>query len=453
MSIRRGSAMPMVLFGMALAIAMATLGWSRSWTRREVSAHECLVWQSRLLAESATACAISEATARQAQGTRDTTVRDTSSKRTSISVRDTSDSTCGFRNAPKGTMSWDPPAGTQLLSVHATGTVIESGKPLATELLSTWGGAPPPDPFSPAISLWDRNAGVPQIRGKVLGTVRLRMDVPVPTGFQPQPSGGISQFVPSSLAADTAAAVSRMTTAFRSDAARMGGDRFTPSHLPPADADSLVFTLGDVVLEGPWTGEEWKVPGKRILIVEGRVEIRGKIRLAGWRIYAKGPVVVQDQAVLERADVFSLAGIAIADHASVSGQFLSKGSIDVSGLAALAAPSFAAVWPGSGKDSLPRVSFRDRSRAEAYVVALGGNAEVVLAGGTDFRGVVVSGGVLRNDSRLRGIAVAGRLDCGQANQNCSSGTFDRPALPTGFAFPMGLPGNLGLRLVSWEIVR
>jgi hypothetical protein len=125
----------------------------------------------------------------------------------------------------------------------------------------------------------------------------------------------------------------------------------------------------------------------------------------------------------------------------------------VTGQAALASPTFAAVWPGSGKDSLPRISFLDRSRAEAYVVALGGNAEVVLGGGADFRGVVVSGGLLRNDSRLRGIGVAGRLDCGQANQNCSSGTFDRPALPSGFAFPMGLPGNLGLRLVSWEIVR
>ena len=46
--------------------------------------------------------------------------------------------------------------------------------------------------------------------------------------------------------------------------------------------------------------------------------------------------------------------------------------------------------------------------------------------------------------------VAGRVDCGQVGANCSTGNFDRPSLPSNFAFPLGLPGNLGLRLISWE---
>lgn len=452
MNRRTGSAMPMVLFGMALAILIATAGWTRAWTRRTTSAHQSLVWQSRLLAESATACALQDAIARQAQARTDSTATDTTGKTKTVSVKDTADSACAFHGTSPGSMSWDPPAGTQLLSVRARGEVTESGKPLPTEISSTWGGAPPADPFSPALSLWDRNAGTPQLRGKVRGEVRLRVDGAAPAGFVAQPGGGISQFVPSSLGSDTAAAQARMAAAFRSEDARMGGERFTPSN-PPPNRDSLVYTVGDVVFDGPWTGDPWTPEGNRTLFVEGRVEFRGRIELAGWRIYAKGPVVAQDEAVLLRADVFSMGGVQLADHASASGQILAKGSLSMSGRSSLAAPAFAAVWPGNGADTVPRIEMRDRTSAQAYVVVLGGAAEIALGAGVDFRGVAVSGGILRVDGTLRGIGVAGRVDCGQLGANCSAGSFDRPSLPAGFAFPLGLPGNLGLRLVSWETSR
>lgn len=447
---RTASAMPMVLFGMALAILIATLGWSRAWTRRTVSAHRSLAWQSRLLAESATACALQDALARQKQAATDSTSKDTTRK-TTVSVQDTTGSVCSFHGTPPGGISWDPPAGTQLLSIHAKGTGSESGHPLVAQMFSTWGGAPPPDPFSPALSLWDKSAAAPQLRGKVRGKVRVNGDAA--NGFEAQPSGGqISQFVPSSLGADTVAAAARMASAFRSEGARMGGDRFTPSR-PPPGGDSLVYTLGDVVFDAPWSGETWNPGGGRTLLVEGRVEFRGRLKLEGWRIYAKGPVVVQDDADLSGVDIFSLGGVQIADRARVSGQILSRGSIAVSGRAKLSAPAFAAVWRGKGSDSVPRIALRDRACATAYAVALGSAAEIDLGGGTDFRGVAVSGGLLRNESTIRGLAVAGRLDCGQGTANCSQGNFDRTALPSNFAFPLGLPGNLGLRLLSWELSR
>jgi cytoskeletal protein CcmA (bactofilin family) len=278
------------------------------------------------------------------------------------------------------------------------------------------------------------------------------VDGPAPTGFVAQPSGGISQFVPTSLGSDTAAAQARMAAAFRSENAHLGGEHFSPSHPPPQE-DSLVYTIGDVVFDGPWAGEAWAPGGSRTLFVEGRVEFRGQIKLDGWRVYAKGPVVVQDEAVLLHADIFSMGGAQIADRASVSGQILSKGSLLVSGRAALAAPTFAAVWPGQGADTVPRIEMRDRSSAQAYVVALGGASEIDLGAGVDFRGVAVSGGLLRVDGTLHGIGVSGRVDCGQPGTNCSAGNFDRPSLPADFAFPLGLPGNLGLRLVSWETAR
>jgi len=446
---RLGSAMPMVLFGMALALLIAAVGWSRAWTRRTESAHLCLAWQSRLLAESATACALQDAMARQVPAAKDSTVKDTAGKVATASIRDTTDSVCGFRGPAPGSMSWDPPAGTQLLSVHARGSVMESGKPLVVELRSTWGGAPPPDPFSPALSLWDRNAGTPRLHGKVRGEVRLRSDSAVPAGFAAQPSGGISEFVPSSLGTDTAAAMDRMAAAFRSEDARMGGDRFSPSSPPPRD-DSLVYTLGDVVFEGPWSGDTWVLGGSRTLFVEGRVEFGGRMELDGWRVYATGPVVVQDEAALRSMDIFSEGGVQISGRASVSGQILSRGSLLVSGNGSLDAPSFAAVWPGKGADSAPWIALRDRSTAQAYLVALGGGAEIHLEAGADFRGVAVSGGLLRVDGTLHGVGVAGRVACGQPGSNCSEGNFDRPSLPADFAFPLGLPGNLGLRLVSWE---
>jgi len=140
---RTGSAMPMVLFGMALAILIATVGWSRAWGRRTTSTHLGLAWQSRLLAESATACALQDAVARQKPTGTDSTATDTAKKSKTISVQDTTGSTCGFNGPAPGSMSWDPPSGTQILSVRARGVVLESGAPLPTELRSTWGGAPP----------------------------------------------------------------------------------------------------------------------------------------------------------------------------------------------------------------------------------------------------------------------------------------------------------------------
>lgn len=443
--------MPIVLFGMALAIGIAGLAWQRSWSRRTTSAHAALLWQAQLLAESGTACALQEALARAGSSVaKDSTAKDTTAK-SKPGIADTADTACGFHRPPPGAMSWETPAGSQILNLRTTGTVTESGEPLVVSMRSSWGGDPPPDAFSPAISLWDAKSSPLQVSGPVSGGARVRYDPPT-TGTVAQKSGGIQQFVPTSLPNDTVQALSRMANAFRSDDARLGGESFTPQR-PPPDRDSLVYTIGDVVFDAPWTGEPWDVGKPRTLFVEGRVEFRGKIRLRAWTIYAKGPVVVQDDAELSGVDVFSAGGIRIADRARVSGQFLSSPDVVLAGDARLVSPSFVACWPGTGRDSVPRFSALDRARAEAYAVVLGPKAEVRIDRGAVLRGVAVSGGVLRNDGRIEGLAVAGRLDCGQLDRNCSSGSFRRDRMPVDFAYPLGLPGNRGFRLISWETGR
>lgn len=445
---RRGNAVPMVLLGMALAIGIASLAWNRAWSRRTTSSHAALAWQAHLLAESGTACALQEALARATSSkVKDTTAKDTTIKPQAILV-DTADSACAFHRPVAGTMTWEEPAGTQLLGLRASGTVTESGHPLTAWMRSIWGGNPPPDPFSPAISLWDARANPLQVSGKVQGAVRVRYAPPSP-GTQAHLSGGIQQFVPTSLANDTTFALSRMANAFRSDQAHLGGETFTPQR-PPPDRDSLIYTVGDAVFDAPWTGEPWDVGKSRTLFVEGRVEFRGRLRLKAWTIYAKGPVVVQDDAELSGVDIFSTRGIQIADRARVSGQFLTAGTLVVGGEAGLASPSFAACWPGTGRDSMPRFSVQDLAQADVYAVVLGPAAELRIGPRAVLRGVGVSGGILRNDGRLEGLAVAGRLDCGQADRNCSNGSFARDRMPLDFAYPLGLPGNRGYRLISWE---
>lgn len=439
--------MPMVLFGMAVAILIATLAWNRSWTRRTVSNHADLAWQAQLLAESGTACALQEAMARAGTAkAKDTTAKDSLAK-TKIVIRDTADSSCAFHRSPPGEMTWDEPAGTQLLTIHATGTVQESGRPLTNKMRSTWGGNPPLDPFSPAISLWERRTNPLIPPGKRTGSIRVNYSPPSP-GTTSQKSGGIEQFVPTSIAADTAAAIDRMARAFRSTDAHMGGESFS-SQRPPPDVDSLVYTMGDVVFDAPWAGDTWNPGRPRTIFVEGRVEFRGRLSLRGWTIYAKGPVVVQDEANLTEIGIFSSGGVQIADRARVSGQILSSGRIVVVGDARIGPPSFAACWPGKGRDSLPRFSLENRAVAEVYAVALGGAAEIRIASGAVLRGVAVAGGTLRNDGRIDGLAVAGRLDCGQGDRNCASGSFHRDRLPVDFAYPLGLPGSQGFRLISW----
>lgn len=260
-------------------------------------------------------------------------------------------------------------------------------------------------------------------------------------------------FEPAGLSRDLVVATSRMMSAFRSEQAKLGGDRFSPAS-PPPSADSLVYTLGDVVFDGPWTGEPWIVSGSKDLFVEGRLEFRGQLKVTGWRIWTTGQVVVQDQALLEGVQVFSQGGVRIADHGSMSGQILSAGGVMLSGNASLATPTFVAVWQGKGVDSLPRIFLQDRSRATAYLFASGGSAEIRIGRHALLEGVAVSGGILRNEGAVHGmVAVGSALDCGQPGQNCSSGSFLRDRLPADFAFPMGLPGNRGVRLLDWSLDR
>jgi len=445
--IRRGSAMPMVLFGMAVAILIATLAWNRAWTRRTTSAHADISWQAQLLAESGTACALQEALARSgAPKAKDTTAKDSTAK-TKVVIRDTVDTSCTFHFRSPGEMTWDQPTGTQLLTIHATGTVMESGKPLTATMRSTWGGDPPVEPFKPAVSLWSKQANPVSMPGRHTGEVRVNFAPPSP-GTTSQKSGSIEQFVPTSIASDTTAAIFRMAAAFRSTEAKLGGESFSPQR-PPPDVDSLVYTLGDVVFDAPWAGETWNPGRARTLFVEGRVEFRGRLALKGWTIYAKGPVVIQDDAQLTEIGIYSAGGVQIADRARLSGQILSAGRIAVVGDAKLASPSFAACWPGKGRDSMPRFSVENRASAEVYAVVLGASAEVRITSGALLRGVAVSGGILRNDGRIEGLAAAGRLDCGQGDKNCSGGSFLRDRMPVDFAYPLGLPGNRGYRLISW----
>lgn len=444
--------MPLVLGGMAVAILVVALAWSRSWTRRSVSAHQSIQWQARLLAESGTACALQEAMDRMSgvAPKRDTSTRDSSKAKKLVRiVEDSASEDCAFHRLAHGTMSWTSPIGTQILMVRSRGEMTESGKPVSVAMSSIWGGAPPTDTFRCAIHSWSPLP--PNILGKVSGCVRTRA-APLPPGMLALPGNlGIMAFEPSGLARDLVVASSRMLAAFRSEQAKLGGDRFSRASPPPA-GDSLVYTLGDVVFDGPWTGEPWVVAGSKDLFVEGRLEFRGQLKLSGWRIWTTGQVVVQDQAQLEGIQLFTQGGLRIADDATMSGQILSSGGVFLSGNARLASPTFVAVWPGKGADSLPRIFLQDRSRATAYLFASTGSAEIRIARNALLEGVAISGGILRNDGAVHGVvAVGGLLDCGQPGQNCSNGSFLRDRLPLDFAFPMGLPGNQGVRLLSWEL--
>jgi hypothetical protein len=243
-----------------------------------------------------------------------------------------------------------------------------------------------------------------------------------------------------------------MLAAFRSSDARTGGERFSRSS-PFPDVDSMVVTFGDAVFDGPWSGETYDAGRPRDLFVDGRVEIRGPVRMEGWRIWAKGQVVVQDEAELVGVSVFAESGVRLSDKASLSGQILATGSVILSQSARLVSPSFAAVWQGKGADSVAKIHFEDESKANAYVVAQGGTSEVRVDRRALFQGVVVSGGNLLNAGRIQGVAAAsGILACGPAQFACSEGGFDRGMLPPDFVFPLGLPGNRGVRLVSWSLL-
>lgn len=430
--------------GMTLAMGLATLGWQRSWGARERAALACRAWQAELLAESGLACAVDLAADRSSVAPTADSGQDSSGSAPGRRL-ETARSECAFRGGDPGTFSWEPPAGDLLVSVRATGTAGR-GRPLERTLEAVLSAAPDPDLFAPALVLFARGSGLPELRGRVRGNVRVALSEPLPAGFEPQGNGRIGFYVPASVGDDTVRASLAMVQAFRSDEARLGGATYTPSRPPPA-GDRLVHTLGAVVLEGPRSGDPWILEGPRELFVEGDLELRGRVVLRGWTVRATGSVTLSDDAALLGTTLYCRGSLALSDRSRLQGQAIATGRLELAGTARI--DGVASVAPG-GADA-PGIYLLERSRAELYGVALGGAGRVEIGSEAVFSGVAVAGGLLRIDGALRGVGVAGRLDAGEGDRNAmGTGSVDRDALPPDLAFPLGLPGSVGLRIASWR---
>lgn len=435
----RGSAMPLVLSGMTLAILVATLTWQRAWRHGHDATRDLVVWQAQLLAESGLAAAIHEAL--------DPPRRPVSAIDTTTAERGDSAARPAIAGPVRGTFEWSISDAHLLLTVIGTGRVRDGRADIVRRIRGRYAGSPDPKLFSAAITLLAPVAE-PLQAARVAGALRAPGGAAGGgmTGWDSLPAGiDFPTYIPKALGSDTARNAQVLDTAFRSQ----GGDfgrRFGPGQPLPADRDELIFHTVPVVIEGPWFGDRWSPGRGRRVVVENGLEIRGRVDLSGWTFLVKGNVVVEGDARLEDVVIFSQGRVLIDGRSSVQGQIVGRGVVRISGEARIASPSVVVGLRGGGEDTTSRVFLDQASRVEAYCLALGPSGSIEIEPRARLAGVAAASDFIRNRGRIDGAAVARRID----QSNGTRGTFDRPALPIDFPFPLGIGGRMGLRLHSLE---
>ena len=454
---RRGAAMPWVLGGMGLAVAVGVLAWNRAWTHRQRAAVQSAQWQAQLLAESALACAQDEVWTRF-QGGSSAKPNSTWTALGSTPSGQAADS-CPVPFGAKGSLSYTIEEGNLLVPVVASGEVPFGDRTIRRDLRAVLAGALDKDMFDVAVSQWVQSTPPLDISGsRIVGKIRIAVAGAAPTGMLTQPIGplGLTSFVPTAGTLDTTVLSMRMKEAFREvDAFQGGGTYGRGAGLP--ERETIVHTSfgsgnAEVILDGPLSAtSRWKAPDGKTLVVEGDVVVRGHVDLDGWTILARGRISLERGARFRQGLLFAERGVALSEDAVVQGQILAFQSLKVQDAARIAGPTVAVCWAG---DKGGEVLLEGTSRVNAYLVALGGASAIRIEREALLEGVAVSGGTLRVDGKLHGVAAAGRFDCGRATTSCTgTGTFDRTLLPADFAVPLGLPGSRSMRVARWEIAR
>lgn len=456
-SARRGAAMPWVLGGMGLALVVGVLAWNRAWAHRQRAAFQSAQWQAQLLAESALACAQDEVWARFEGGSSQAKVDTTRTVQASGPAPQPADS-CPVPFGGRGSLSYEVEEGNFLVPVLARGEVPFGTRTVTRRLRAVLGGALEKEMFDVAISQWVASSPPLDISGsRIAGKIRIASEGEPPTGMLKQPTGPLhlSSFVPTAGVLDTSLLSVRMKEAFREEDAFSGGATYSRGGGIPGRERIVHTSFGsgaaEVVLDGPLSaGSRWTPPEGRTLVVEGDVVVRGHVELVGWTILARGRVSLAGGVRVRQGMLFAERGVSLSEDASFQGQIVAYGDLELLGESRIAGPTVALCWAGAKGGE---VSLQGTSKANAYLVALGGASKVAIGRESLLEGVVVSEGTLRVDGKVHGVAIAGRFDCGRAATSCTgTGTFDRTLLPADFSVPLGLPGARSMRVARWEVV-
>ncbi len=452
---RRGAAMPWVLGGMGLALAVGVLSWNRAWTHRQRAAVQSAQWQAQLLAESALACAQDEVWTRF-QGGSSTTANSTWTALGSNPALSPVDS-CPVPFGSKGSLAYEIEEGNLLVPVLASGEVPFGDRTIGRSLRAVLAGALDNEMFDVAISQWVASTPPLDISGsRIVG--KIRVAGAAPTGMLGQPIGplGLTSFVPTSGTLDTTVLSSRMKESFREEEAFQGGGTYSRGVGFPEREKIVHASSGsgnaEVILDGPISATSpWRAPSGKTLVVEGDVVVRGHVELDGWTILARGRISLERGSRVLHGLLFAERGVVLSEDAVFQGQILAFASLKLQHTARILGPTVAVCWAG---EQGGEVLLEGTSQANAYLVALGGASTIRIEREALLEGVAVSGGTLRVDGKVHGVSVAGRFDCGRATTSCTgSGTFDRTLLPADFVVPLGLPGARSMRVAKWELAK
>lgn len=442
---RSGAAMPWVLLGMGFATLVAVLAWNRAWTHRERAALQAASWEAQLLAESGFACAADSVWSILKSGASDPLPRDTAARSTLDSAlgSDMTDSTpdpCALPPGSRGTVTFTIGDGKLLVPVTASASVPFGSRTIARSIHAVLSGALDRALFGAAVVQINKGPTGLNVAGtRIVGGVR-----EAPTGVT------VESYVPVRAVADTSVLANTLKEAFGAPDVFSGGAAYSAARGFPDRKEIVHVGIGGVVevdIEGPLGAPGWKPPRARTLRVEGDVIVRGRVVLDGWTIQASGDIVLEDDASLEDGSLYAGKSVILRGDATLSGQILAGRSIEISERARLVGSVVAMC---GGNDS-GRISLASTRPSRGYLLALGMNATVSLERDAVLEGIAISGGRMRNQGAVHGVAVAGAFRCGRGEDDCTgSGIFDRTLLPSDFVVPVGLRDAKGLRVASWR---
>ncbi len=211
------------------------------------------------------------------------------------------------------------------------------------------------------------------------------------------------------------------------------------------ELDEIVIPGGDLTIE--ITDESLlRLPKLELIVVEGQIEITGKIDLSNCAIYASGQIIISDAVRGKGVTLYSKERIELKDSVSFQGLILSEGDIVLDNKSSVTDNSLLIT---AGAISLPEqgegsIYIKDEAQAHGMIIsaAMGGPkktaiANVYIESDIEVTGVVFAKGAIDNQGTITGSAVAQTMAC-DGEKNCFGfGTIDRESLG-GFYQPIDM---------------
>jgi|GEM_PF-2238686 len=347
------------------------------------------------------------------------------------------------------------------LEIHARGY---QGRD-TVKINASFGRLLDPELFQAALT-WENDTLVqPFPSGQIKGSVRLKMPLPG-MASEPWPGNLSTQNYAESFVSDLFySADAELREALAKPGSESGNGYFEPWNHPdfPAHEGAYRYPLGQIEIAGG-AFDTLIVQGPGAFFSHGDIRVRGKVKLDGILLASEGNIVFEGEVHGKNNRLYAKKNISLMGRSRVEIQAQAGGNIFLRDEAEAVGQSLLMIQsqgkPDTGKntqaDAVQAIRIVNSAKVQGFVLALGPQSRVVMAGAENR----IQGVVLANEAWLAGeiwgsVAVK-TLRCGEKmpRQCLGPAVIDRSALPTGFLQPMRMgpmdAKHLQFKVLSYE---